>query len=106
MQVLVGLLNVDLGGVGPHEGQHLSIRPFHQKPDAAIRGAHDHTHAAPLTAEFHDIQDLELGLDPQELQAQVLVAAGGELEAELPGTLHQGHLVWRGSLSAHHGSQP
>jgi len=61
-------------------------------------GPGDDRHAAAVAGEVHDVEDLEGGLNPQHLYLDPVLRAVHELEAQLPPTLHQRHLVWGGTL--------
>ena len=65
MQVPGGLLQQLRVGVLVQVGKHLAVGPLGVQADGTIGAAGDHTHAAPLTAELHHVQNIKGGLVAQ-----------------------------------------
>ena len=98
VQVPSSLLQQLRVGVLAQVGQHLAVSALGVQADGAIWAAGDHTHAPPLTAELHHIQNVKGGLMAQHAQRDALHGATQELKAELAAALYQSNLIRGGSL--------
>lgn len=93
MQVSSSLLQQLCVGVLVHNGQHLAVGTLGIEADGAVRAAGNDTHAAPLAAELHHVQNLKGGLVAQHAQRDAFDCAAQELEAQLPATLYKSNLI-------------
>ena len=88
VQVPGSLLQQLLVGVPVDDGQHFAVGALGKEADGAVRAAGNDTHAAPLAAELHHVQNLKGGLVAQHTKRDALIAASQELKAQLPASLH------------------
>lgn len=93
MQVPSSLLQQLWVGVLVHDGQHFAVSALGIQADGAVRAAGNDTHAAPLAAELHHVQNFKGGLVAQHAQRDAFDCATQELKAQLPAALYQGNLI-------------
>lgn len=80
------------------DGQHFGVRTLTEQPDGAVGAARNDGHAASVTGEVHDVQDLEGGRHPQDVDGHSILGAMRELETKLLASLYQCNFVWRRTL--------
>ena len=88
MQVPGGLLQQLSVSVLVDDGQHLAVSALGKEADGAVRAAGNDTHAAPLAAELHHVQNLKGGLVAQHAQRDALHSTVQELKAQLSAALY------------------
>lgn len=101
MQVPFSLLQELWVSVPVDNGQHLAVSALGKEADTAIWGAGNDAHAAPLTAELHDVQHVIGGLVAQHPQGHARHVTAHKLKAQLAATFNKSHLIWRGTLQQH-----
>ena len=73
VEVGLGAVLDALGHAAFQDGKDLGVRALAVQPDAAVGGAHDHTHAAARAAVLHHVQDLEGRLRAHHAQHQAIL---------------------------------